>query len=114
MKRQLTVSTLKWCLFLGLALSSKGAFADGLSHTINLSAGMDVRFEFSTPEPAGIETDRLQNRLWTIKVRGWHVARTAWFGQTRIAHRTGFGLVVQNGNTVYQLNNRGFQITKYF
>ena len=113
MNSKRTIATFKWVIFLGLALAAKGALADGTDATQSISL-KQVHFEFSNPEPAGIETDRLQNRLDVIKVRGWHMARHAFFGQTRVADRNGFGFVYQNGSTVYQLNNRGIRVTRFF
>lgn len=115
MNKNLINAALKWGVFLALAFSATDALAaDPGDFSPMMSGNHDVRFEFKRPELAGFETDRLRNRLQSIQVRGWHVAHSAWFGQTRIAHHSGVGLVVQNGNTVYQLNNRGLQITKYF
>lgn len=114
MNRKTIIATAKWCVFLGLAISSQAVMADPMDGA-RVSTGMqNVRFEFTDPRPAGFETDHLQDRLDTIQVRGWRVSNHAYFGQTRVAHHSGFGLVYQNGNTLYQVNNRGLQVTRYF
>lgn len=113
---KIIIATFKWCVILGLAFSSKVALADNFSTawSSQAPAAREVRFEFTGSRLAGFETDRLQNRLQTIKVRGWRMSKNSYFGQTRVAHRTDFGFVFQNGNTVYQINNRGVQVTRYF
>lgn len=115
MSRGLTIGLLKWGAILALALSAKSALASEFDGYSPVLVGVhDVRFAFHRPELAGFEIDRLADRLQSIEVRGWRVARHAWFGQTRIAHHGGVGFVIQNGNIVYQLNYRGVQVTKYF
>ena len=117
MKRHTEIFLLKWALGLMMALASAHVLADGpgaRAPGLRTTGMLDVRFRFKRQELAGFETDRLQNRLETIEVRGWRVAQNAWFGQTRVAQHSGVGFVLQNGNTIYQLNNRGIQVTRYF
>lgn len=71
----------------------------------------DVRFEFDSSLPAGIERKRFLN---DIRVRGWQVADRVYFGQAKVGDEWGIGFVFENGNTVYGLNNRGIQVTRQF
>lgn len=108
-------SIIKWGVFLTLAISADSAFAaDDGGYPALLARSYDVKFQFTQLELAGVETDRLRDRLETIRVRGWHVSKNSWFGQTLVGRHRGVGLVVQKGNTVYQFNNRGFQVTRFF
>lgn len=75
------------------------------------AAAADVRFEFDSSLPAGIERKRFLN---DIRVRGWQVADRVYFGQARVGDEWGVGFVFENGNTVYGLNNRGIQVTRQF
>lgn len=109
MNGKIATTAFKCCTILGLALSSTAVFADDVPSLSDLSPEM-VRYQFNSPHLAGIETRRLQN----IRIRGWQVTANAYIGQTKVAHRSGFGVVFRNGNTVYQLNNRGIQVTRYF
>lgn len=108
-------SIFKWGVFLTLAISADSAFAadDGV-YPAMVAASHDVKYEFKPLELAGVETDRLSDRLEVIRVRGWQVSKNSWFGQTLVGRHRGVGLVVQKGNTVYQFNNRGLQVTRFF
>lgn len=93
----------KWLVFVSLALMAEAAFADDHSAS-------HYRFKFVEPQPAGLQVRKTDE----MRVRGWQVGQRAWFGQTRVGDQTRFGFVYTNGRTVYQLNNRGLRVTRYF
>ena len=103
MKTQPAKGGIKWLVFATLAIMAETAVAD--DHAVP-----HYRFKFVEPQPAGLQV----RKTVEMRVRGWQVGQRAWFGQTRVGNQTRFGFVYSNGHTVYQLNNRGLRVTRYF
>lgn len=118
MKSEILTSRLGFLLFSKRAISARLVLsliliscAAGAEESLVRTAAQDVRYDFDSSLPAGLERKRFTD---DIRVRGWKVADRVYFGQAKVADEWGVGFVFQDGNTVYGLNNRGIQVTRQF
>ncbi len=70
-----------------------------------------VQFAFDGNTAAGIEHRKVDKRL---RVRGWRIRDSVYFGHARVADKWGVGLVVDRGDTKYGINQRGLAVIRRF
>ena len=59
--------------------------------------------------PSGIDRYRMSKGL---KVRGWQLGDGVYFGQAKVGKKWGVGVIVDRGQYVYGINNRGIQLLR--
>ncbi len=57
----------------------------------------------------GIDKYRVSKGL---KVRGWHIGDKVYFGQAKVGKKWGVGVIIDRGQYVYGINNRGIQLLR--
>lgn len=60
---------------------------------------------------AGIDKYEMSNGL---RVRGWQFGNRVYFGQAKVGRKWGVGVIVDRGQYVYGINNRGIQLLRRF
>ncbi|MCB1645521.1 MAG: hypothetical protein KDI36_08710 [Pseudomonadales bacterium] len=105
-------------LFLpGLAAAEDYAFA--LTFTQPAAPGNET-VDFSRPQfnfdLSGMHAAGLQKKVISseLRVRGWQLNGSTYFGQARVGDEWGLGLIVERGDTAFGVNHRGIQIMKKF
>ncbi|HJN51636.1 MAG: hypothetical protein QGI68_00390 [Pseudomonadales bacterium] len=79
------------------------------SHSVfesNASDPIPVSFR---KRPSGIDRYRMSKGL---KVRGWQLGDGVYFGQAKVGKKWGVGVIVDRGQYVYGINNRGIQLLR--
>ncbi|MCB1693576.1 MAG: hypothetical protein KDI19_12485 [Pseudomonadales bacterium] len=89
---------------------SFSCFADDRTMADDIQAA-DTTYKFVDERPAGIQQEQFARNL---KVTGWKVGDGVYFGQAHIANSRGFGFLFKHGKTLYGVNHRGIQVTRYF
>lgn len=60
---------------------------------------------------AGIDKYKMSKGL---RVRGWQFGNRVYFGQAKVGKKWGVGVIVDRGQYVYGINNRGIQLLRRF
>ena len=99
----------------GLLFHASTLQADQESAPLELSLAdisfSSPQFEFTDERLGGFERKKMTK---DVRIRGWKVTDRMYVGQAKVAKKWGLGLVYENGNTVYAVNHRGFQVMKRF
>ncbi len=66
-------------------------------------------FAISNSRLKGIERRRYSGSL---RVRGWAIADSVYFGQAKVANQWGLGFVYENKDTYYGVNHRGIHVMR--
>jgi len=118
----------------GLLLSSHLASADIQPPIPQLNLSLPENY--TAPPPEGVQNDLSvtrniyhgsldgvkKNKLYpfglqrlkvdkTMRVRGWEIKEDIYFGQTRVGSKWGVGMMMNDGNFAYGVNNKGVGMT---